>query len=141
VGNESNLGKPTVISRARIEEVDAKYPSVKERAEEVWAFIQIAGDHLGEMPSMYDITCFSCQWLGSLALGQMSENEDFVELAKEVNRWLNSVHYSEAEEIFGERERKRGETDTAEEGTGSGDGGSYEEAPGCEIPRDDSDLR
>lgn len=118
--NESNLGKPTVISRDRINKVDARYYTVKERAEEVWAFIQIASDHLGEMPSMYDVTCFSVQWLGMLALGKLSDNEAFVSLAKELNRWVNSVHYSEAEEIFGEHERRR-------EGSGSSDGETGED--------------
>ncbi len=137
---QANLGKPTVISGERIAEVDAKYPSVKDRAEEVWAFIQIAGEHLGEMPSTYDITCFSAQWLGSLALGQLAENEAFIELAKDVNRWVNSVHYSEAEEIFGEREqRERGPAGGSSEEAERTAERTDQEGRGGKVPRGDSD--
>lgn len=120
---EGSDRRSTTISRRRIEEVDSKYLSVKERAEKVWA--QVLDSPILDDFSEYDITCFSCQWLGMLALGRLNNNEAFVELAKQMNRWLNSVHYSEAEAILGEK----GDRDDSQRGSEAADDGRRDDEP------------
>jgi len=54
---------------------------------------------------MFDITCFSIQWLAMLAVGNLSDDEDFVRIARLANIWLNHTHYNGAETIYGEPDR------------------------------------
>lgn len=126
-----------VISQERIDEVDEKFYTPKERAEGIWALLQTGSKTLEWPFNEYDITCFCAQWLAMLAVGPLAENERFVDLAKEVNKWVHSVHYTEAEEIFGKegdreddddgREREDGDTPPDNGATPSDDAGELRE--------------
>lgn len=98
MANDAGPGKN--LTKKRIKEVDGKYPSPKERAEEVEAAIQLAEEELSEELTFYDRTCFAVQWIGLLANGPLADDSDLHVLAVALNRWLHERHYHHAEEIF-----------------------------------------
>lgn len=93
-GNPDPRGEQ--LTRERIEEVDEQFASPKERAEEVFAALQIAQEELGEDLSHYDLLCFAVQFAGMMAVGALDDDEDFLVLAKNLNRWLHERHYFHA---------------------------------------------
>ena len=94
------------LSPDRIAEIDRLYRSPKERAEDINAILQIAAKELEMDHTLFDITCFCVQFLGMLATSTLSDDEDFVRIAKLSNIWLHHHHYNEAEKIHGKPDRK-----------------------------------
>lgn len=90
------------LSKERIAEVDEKYDSPRERAEEIFTIFQLASDELDHEWTRYDLLCFCVQFLGMMSLGDLQPDEDLRLLAKNLNRWLHERHYFHAEKIFGE---------------------------------------
>lgn len=61
---------------------------------------------MGEDLSEYDLLCFAVQFIGMMAVGALSEDEDFLVLAKNLNRWLHERHYFHGQDFI-----EQGETD------------------------------
>ena len=97
----------TQISKARQEEIDSLYRSPKERAEEIHAILQRAAKELDMAHSLFDITCFSVQWLGMLATGEFSQDERLVDAAIRANKWLYDIHYNAPEQIHGAPDKEK----------------------------------
>ena len=93
------------VSQTRQDEIDRLYRSPKERAEEVNATLQLAAKEFDIEHTRLDITCFSVQWLASLAVGMLSDDIDFVRIARLANIWLHHKHYNAPEEIYGPPDR------------------------------------
>ena len=93
------------ISKERLAEIDRLYRTPKERAEEVNGILQAAAKELGMDHTLFDVTCFSIQWLAMLAIGNLSDDEDLVRIARLANIWLYHKHYNAPEEIYGPPDR------------------------------------
>ena len=99
------------ITDKEMDEIDKLYLTPKERAEKVNAILQASkGNH-----TFIDITCFSAQWFAMLAIGALSEDEDFVRIARLTNIWLHTRHYNDPKSIYGEPDRKEKKTDSGSE--------------------------
>ena len=94
------------ISQERFDEVDKLYLTPKERAEQINGILQTAAKKLGMDHTLFNVTCFSIQWLASLAIGTLSEDTDFVRIARLANIWLYDKHYNGAESIYGKPDRE-----------------------------------
>ena len=95
-----------IVSQERQDEIDRLYRSPKERAEEVNAILQTASKELGMDHTLFDVTCFSIQWLAMLATGSLSDDTDLVRIAKLSNIWLYHKHYNAPEEVYGKPDRQ-----------------------------------
>lgn len=93
------------ITPARVAEVDALYRSPQERAEDVNAAIQLAGQELSEEFSLFDLSCFAIQWLAMLATGPCIDDEELLSIAKAANIWLHQRHYENPKAVHGEPNR------------------------------------
>ena len=92
------------ISEREMDRIDEAYLNPQERAERVNAILQRDKE---DVPSFIDITCFSVQWLASLAVGALSGDIDLVRIAKLANIWLYHRHYNDPEGIYGEPDREK----------------------------------
>lgn len=110
------LDKGTRLTEEIMAEVDALMPSPSDRAKEIWTavFEQLAhgdNENIGE----YDLQCFCVEYLGTLAVGPLKEDTDYVALAKRMSKWLYNLHYF----YLGAEDNGR-----AREGIGEDSGGS-----------------
>ena len=94
------------IPQERLDEIDRLYISPKEQAEEVNGILQTAAKELGMDHNLFNITCFSIQWLAMLATSTLTDDVDFVRIARLANIWLHHKHYNEPKEIYGEPNKK-----------------------------------
>lgn len=94
------------IPQERLDEIDHLYRSPKERAEEVNGILQRAAKELGMDHTLFDVTCFSIQWLAMLAIGNLSDDVDFVRIARLAYIWLHHKHYNAPEELYGKPDKK-----------------------------------
>ncbi len=94
-----------------MEEVDKLYRDPKERAEEIHTILQLAAKELDMDHSLFDITCFSVQWLGMLATGEFSQDERLVDAAIRANKWLYDIHYNAPEVVHGKPDKEKKDED------------------------------
>ena len=94
------------MSDEEMKAVDKLYLTPKERAENVNAILQIASKKLEMDHSLVDVTCFSIQWLAMLATGMLSDDDDFIKVARLANIWLYHRHYNNPKELYGEPDRE-----------------------------------
>jgi len=94
------------ITKEHQEKIDSLYLTPKERSEQINGILQTAAKELGMDHSMMDVTCFAIQWLAMLAVSNLSDNKDFVRIARLSNIWLHHHHYNAAEQIYGPPDRK-----------------------------------
>lgn len=94
------------LTQEQIDRVDHLYRSPKQRAEDINALLQIAAKEMGMDYTLFDITCFSVQWMGMLATSTLSEDEDLVRIARLANIWLHHYHYNEPEKIHGKPDKE-----------------------------------
>ncbi len=93
------------VPQERFDEVDKLYRTPKERAEEINGILQTAAKELGMDHTLFNVTCFSIQWLAMLATSTLIDDKDFVRIARLANIWLHDKHYNGAEKIYGEPDR------------------------------------
>ena len=94
------------LTHEEMDAIDRLYRTPKERAEEINAILQTASKELGMDHTLFDVTCVSIQWLGSLATGMLSDDVDFVRIARLANIWLHHKHYNAPEEVYGKPDRQ-----------------------------------
>lgn len=100
-----------VITRERVAEVDGKYRSLQERAEDIYAIFQLAAEELDLDFVQLDLVYFCAQYLAQLVIGGFGD-PIFQVSVKNINKFLNLHHYEHAEELYGKPERGSGETET-----------------------------
>ena len=93
------------IPQERLDEVDRLYRTPKERSESINGILQTAAKKLNMDHTMFDITCFSVQWLAMLATSTLADDTDFLRIARLANIWLYHKHYNGAEEIYGKPDK------------------------------------
>lgn len=79
--------------------IDASFSSPQERAEEVWALLQVANDDLEAGFVLYDYLCFAVQYLGMMHLAGFG-GEELEQIAATANKWIHTTHYNHVEEIM-----------------------------------------
>ena len=103
---ETNFGTADDLERLgsrltpeRMKSIDRFYLSPRERAERVWAEIQM------EDFTKWDMLCFCVEYLGQLAISYSMADKIFRSGVLLLGRWLHNAHYFYAQEIYGEPEK------------------------------------
>lgn len=98
-----------------MEAIDKLYWSPSDRASGVNSLLREMFGHIkrknkrnkkpeGEdVPSEWDVLCFCVEFIGVQSM--VIENDEFTELAVEINRWVYSAHYSNPGRLYGEPDR------------------------------------
>ena len=81
------------INEEQIAAIDAKYPNPEQRANKLWNNLNIA-----EL-DQWDLVCFCAQSLGLLA----EQWPWLLSTVKQVNKLVYIAHYTNAEQLFGDK--------------------------------------
>jgi len=84
------------LTPERMKGVDRFYLTPRERADKVWAVIQV--DDFNK----WDMLCFCVEYLGQLAISYAMADRVFKSGVLLLGRWLHNAHYFFASEIYGE---------------------------------------
>ena len=99
------------LSQERQTAVDALWFNPEERAEFVMTAIREGAETLEWDMSLYDMVCFSAQYLGRVTLQELAEDQELREIVIKLNQWLYNRHYFYTQDILGDPDRKAQDDD------------------------------
>lgn len=99
--NTSIEGGGTPITKEQMELVDKLYDNPDERATKLYnELLDMYEETDKEVPQVLDFLCFAISYIGQQALAM--QDDIFLELAVNLNRWLWAAHYSNPGRLYGE---------------------------------------